>query len=434
MRKYALFQGLLLLFILIQIFLFTSCSDSSGPDNTAKIEGSVIDALTGEPVSGVQISTNPVTSNVFTDSKGKFVITNMQNGQYNLKTLKLNYHSSQVEVIISDSEIKTHIVEILLYHDSINIPMPNKPILLLPENHGYTLNEKPLVSWQISGEYDKNITYEVFIKKDDNQFIKLTELKDATSYQLESLEKGKKYYWRVIARDRIGRFVSSDVNIFEVKPTLSSDGSLLLQIPFDNILCDYSQNNHNIKSFQVKFESDRNGNMNSAIRFLGSDSSYIMIPSPNNLNLGKNFTIAFWIKPDVNFGKPAYNNSLYYFGRWGTPGVNNQSWIFLLDNRKHVFHTYNHVSNFKFYYFNNEIINEQWSHICVTASDQKLKMFYNGNLVNTQDIEDYPQDSNFPLYIGRHQNANTSYYSGCLDEIMIYSRSLSETEVLKLAK
>ena len=82
--------------------------------------------------------------------------------------------------------------------------VPSLPNLIAPENNVLCLNNEVLLKWQASEDADGDeINYTVEISE-DNEFLKIDQTLITTSnFITVFLEKGKAYYWRVKASDKL---------------------------------------------------------------------------------------------------------------------------------------------------------------------------------------------------------------------------------------
>lgn len=75
----------------------------------------------------------------------------------------------------------------------------------------------------------------------------------------------------------------------------------------------------------------------------------------------------------------------------------------------------------------------EWIHVVGTYDGSNVKIYINGSLENTKSYTQTPATTDQPLVIGRwYGNFNGSYTDGQIDQVRIYSKSLSSTEVTQL--
>ena len=71
---------------------------------TGDIKGNVIDAPTGDPIEGADITTEPETNDTKTDSKGDYVIADIDPGTYAVIASKDGYNSATKNVEVEAGE------------------------------------------------------------------------------------------------------------------------------------------------------------------------------------------------------------------------------------------------------------------------------------------------------------------------------------------
>lgn len=118
--------------LLVLVGLFWGCGDEKDDTGTqpvattGKIQGTVRDAVTGEPLSQVMITTTPASQSVTTASDGTFTINEVIPTQYAVRAVKVGYVSASVNVQVVAGATAT--ADILLENrqsdvtgDSINV-------------------------------------------------------------------------------------------------------------------------------------------------------------------------------------------------------------------------------------------------------------------------------------------------------------------------
>ncbi|TAE01553.1 MAG: hypothetical protein EAZ97_03235 [Bacteroidetes bacterium] len=215
------------------------------------------------------------------------------------------------------------------------------------------------------------------------------------------------------------------------------NNGLVLNMPFNGNTQDISGNSNNGTNFGAVLTTDRKGNINSAYQFNGS--SYIKVEDTNSLDVTQEATFSVWINQTSNQGT----------GRRiidkGTAGVDNG----------YVLDAFAAPSNFygqdfscgqgkdRLRFIGGEYImastcydTEKWIHFTVVFKDGVIKIYYNGVLSSTKNINrKYIPVNNLPIGIGATiSDLNTSvlFFIGKIDDIRIYNRALSETEIRQL--
>jgi hypothetical protein len=78
---------------------------------------------------------------------------------------------------------------------------------------------------------------------------------------------------------------------------------------------------------------------------------------------------------------------------------------------------------------------ESWTFVCGTYDGNELKIYINGQLDNSKlkQLKRKPKKADLSIWIGhRRRNKRDKHFTGLLDEIRLYNRALSESEVQKL--
>jgi hypothetical protein len=212
---------------------------------------------------------------------------------------------------------------------------------------------------------------------------------------------------------------------------------LIAYYAFNNSGTDSSGHKHNGTLFNISSVPDRFGNANGAFYFNGTSTSYISVPDAQDLRLNNtDFTITLWVKIDnydyslgeTFIAKRSMGANLGYdlaaagyysailpgscgFGPGGGyPGGTSLSAIGL----------------------------SQWTMVTVEYSlvKQQLTFYKNGVFDGSSDTNVISPNGavNAVMYIGKDDpDNNTAYYlQGALDDIRMYSRALSTTDITKL--
>ena len=197
-------------------------------------------------------------------------------------------------------------------------------------------------------------------------------------------------------------------------------GGLVAYYPFNGNANDESGNGNNgIVNGGVSLTTDRKGNPNSAYYFDGING-YIDCGNADMLKFYNEMTISVWVKLEdggtitpriISFEEPGYNivcnttNKRYF----GVRFVNT--------------------------YFDSEAIYESdtWYHIIMIHKDNSLKLYVNGNMVNSSEqspttFSNYVNNFN----IGRKSCWNYDQFKGIIDDIRLYNRALSDSEIQAL--
>ncbi len=195
--------------------------------------------------------------------------------------------------------------------------------------------------------------------------------------------------------------------------------------PFSGNAQDQSGFNNHGTNYGATLTTDRFGNANSAYSFNGS--SYILVPNSTSLSSpSSSITIAFWAITSVwsvwfgvNYGSVLsksnsattchYRVSLIGTGISGI--INNKIWDYFIGT--------------------NDL--NKWDFFVVTMNNNTLNYYKNGVLIGQNSSPStFSLSTNNPLYIGKDDPGFTDYYTGKIDDIRIYNRAISYSEVVTL--
>lgn len=241
---------------------------------------------------------------------------------------------------------------------------------------------------------------------------------------------------------------NASINPCGVSPNISG---LTLYLPFNNvaingenskIVHDFSGNNLNGIVVNATWNASDGYFKDGAYQFNGN--SYIEIPdnsklSPSNYN--EQITVSFWIKPATFNFKGESQGYVNYLGK-GTP--NQHEYTFRLYNytamdsvlrdRRVSFYAFNLVGGQGAgSYFQDSLNENQWVHITGVINGTVTKIYKNGVLRDTDLLSGYNivmGDGTAPLRIGTRDF--NSFFQGSIDEVKIYNRALSDSEIAQL--
>jgi hypothetical protein len=233
-------------------------------------------------------------------------------------------------------------------------------------------------------------------------------------------------------------------NIPEINNTIINYG-LVLYFPFnknnsENIVCDLSGN----KNYGIVNNATWNpaaGIFNDSVYEFNGINSEIKIRNSKDLspkNHDNQFSVLFYARFDNTsfIGEGLRKNYVNYLGK-ATP--ENYEWEFRQYNSSNQQDRSNRLS---FYVFNPEggigvggyvqenITEGEWIFIAGVLEGDKIKIYKNGELKNTQyfsDDEIRTRHTKSDLYIGTADKG--AYFKGAIDELRIYDRALSSSEI-----
>lgn len=260
-----------------------------------------------------------------------------------------------------------------------------------------------------------------------------------TTVNLTNLTPNTTYSYRAYAKSSSG-VIYSDVSSFKTQiDTVAQD--LIASVSFtDQSLLDISgNNNHAILANNPTFTADRKGRANSAIMLNGSGSYFYM--AENSTLRPTALSISIWIKPTtVDRRMQIYNKS-----RFSDGGAEMYSSLIKPSETIAGNITINtdikQNSNcqpgagWQTFPIDSKLAVNTWHHVVLTYSGRSARMYYDGALLATTD--DLPASSldqcpGGDLKFGAQSQQIPSYFYGALDDIRIYKRAITASEVQTL--
>lgn len=221
---------------------------------------------------------------------------------------------------------------------------------------------------------------------------------------------------------------------------LTSTNGLVAYYPLNNNATDASGHGNNGTLYGPTATVDRDSKENNAYQFNGS-SNYILIgnPVPASLQIQNEITLSAWIYATN------YQNS--YLGMIVGSQCDNCSASgisIFLDGRSNFDglsllpgHIHFQIGNGSWHASNTttQVPLNQWVHIVATRKkNETAKIYYNGvsqPLTTVSWNGSISYNGNY-IAIGRQKDYSDRFFNGKIDEVRIYNRALSETEVKAL--
>jgi hypothetical protein len=184
------------------------------------------------------------------------------------------------------------------------------------------------------------------------------------------------------------------------------------------------------------FNGDANasvtGRFGNAFGFDG-DGDYVSIPYSSSLNITNVATFSVWVKPAyTDYGGTPTAAFICGHGGWSNRGWSLGAahgdwqnvrfhWQPGIDNPAYILDT-----------TSNPLSTGVWTHVVGVANGTYVKIYINGQFAvekpNSEGV-----DYDYPIEIGRcGMSSPDSYFNGSIDEVLIFNRSLSASEVASL--
>jgi hypothetical protein len=220
----------------------------------------------------------------------------------------------------------------------------------------------------------------------------------------------------------VTRSTSSPTPTPTPSPTSIPTNGLVAYYPFSGNANDGSGNGNHGTANGATLTTDRFGNTNSAYSFDGVDD-YIDCGFSNIFQITDSITISAWVKH--NTGSPGIwedmvmkGNTAYGFQFYSTDGYFTFHlriggvWKNLSSGIKPVAGT--------------------WYHIVGTYDGISQRVYVNGVSRNEVALSGQIETNNYPLTMGFKVAGDNSYLNGAIDDVRIYNRALTESEVWAL--
>jgi len=220
-----------------------------------------------------------------------------------------------------------------------------------------------------------------------------------------------------------GTASAGDYNITNDTIGVASSG-LAAHYTFSGNANDLTGNLNNGTVSGATLTTDRHGNANSAYSFDGTND-YISVPFSGTMKVAGDITMSAWvnIQDAPSYSRIIRSPDSYYemWLDWNQTGLNDDRWLAGRSGGQGI-------------EINTVIPENKWKHVIYTYTGDTLRMYVDGQLYDKKQ-KSYDWDNNLPssgtLYIGSG-NDNDDFFKGYLDDIRIYSRALSVSEVSTL--
>tara|TARA_R110002072_G_scaffold300390_1_gene477860 strand:- start:158936 stop:160459 length:1524 start_codon:yes stop_codon:yes gene_type:complete len=203
----------LLIWVSAILLTIYSCSeDTIAPLGTGTISGTVIDAETGDSLSGVKISTNPSSSTVFSDASGAFTILNVNVDDYSVQAELTNYVTAFESITVTQDATATVAFE--LDESNSNNQPPTIPNLLFPEDNATDVLLEVEFIWNSSDPENDELSYTLDLRNGTTNEMQFFETGQDTTYTVSNLQLGTNYFWQVTVMDEFNDPVNSEIGEF----------------------------------------------------------------------------------------------------------------------------------------------------------------------------------------------------------------------------
>ena len=253
-----------------------------------------------------------------------------------------------------------------------------------------------------------------------------------TSFELRGIPTNVKYYWRVSAVVNGIKVASSEISTFtfrtveDIPESVGLVGHWKMEEGSGMTLTDHSGlNNHGTlqNNSSVNWVAGKDGK---AISLPGSLNRFATVRHQSSLSLSNAITISAWIRPnDVHLRRIISKTNPNGF-EFGTTSGGKIEFIF---NRSSAGSTYRLTSATSFPADGNT-----WMHVAATFDGRTSTIYINGRKDVSMTYDPVAIGTNSSdLFIGALTGGGNRW-NGLMDDLRLYNRVLTETEVAKLAQ
>lgn len=199
-----LLTGHLYIYILLLLLAFSNCQeDTIEPALFGSIVGEVLLEDDNIAIEMATISTNPPTSQVFTDELGRFALESIKTGTYSLRSEKNGFITQVATVSITSNQTSNVIIR--MRPDSLDNNPPQLPFNPFPADGG---SEQPIdvrLEWEaFDADEDDQLFFDVLLfNADQTQSVNLLEGSTDQFVEVMDLEYNTNYLWQVVVTDGV---------------------------------------------------------------------------------------------------------------------------------------------------------------------------------------------------------------------------------------
>jgi hypothetical protein len=198
---------------LFAISLFSCQEETLDNVGFGTLTGIVVNAGDNTPVANVKITTNPVSTTVFTNEDGEFIFEKINTGDYSVQAIKNDFLASFEPAQVNIGRTVNVVFE--LEKSTSRNKAPTTPELISPQDGSEDVELTTQFIWSSKDPNDDVLTYSLELRNGSNNDILLIEnLKDST-YTIENLKQATTYFWQVKVSDSINPTVQSAVSSFK---------------------------------------------------------------------------------------------------------------------------------------------------------------------------------------------------------------------------
>jgi hypothetical protein len=205
---------------------------------------------------------------------------------------------------------------------------------------------------------------------------------------------------------------------------------LVAYYPFNGNANDASGNGNNGTAHGATLTTDRFGYTNQAYSLNGT-SAYILVPNAPANNVAAQFTISFWMNPKPGYGTP-FQNNIPIVCKWGGGGAGNASYEVGVTSMGQLYVAMCDPTQTTQATDTSVTTTGVWHQVILVRDGAGFHLYRDNALLFSTNSLVQPQPSVYNLNFGGGDVGDSAYYGGGLDDIRIYNRALSASEIQQL--
>lgn len=209
----------------------------------------------------------------------------------------------------------------------------------------------------------------------------------------------------------------------------ASSEDLALYLPFDEgegeLAQDQSPKGNDGILHGVSWTED--GRYGSAVEFSGEAGVWVEVPDSSSLDITDEITLMLWVYPTQFTDEwsrlivKTWEGDVAPYMVYGIYQQNGNQIGFIV--------SIDGATDFSWCDVTPQLQTNEWTHVAATYDGEMQRIYYNGEVKAENAVSGKIDTNDVPVSIGRNNLGNREHYIGILDEVAIFSRALTESEI-----
>lgn len=187
---------------------------------------------------------------------------------------------------------------------------------------------------------------------------------------------------------------------------------------------DWSGNNNNGTTNVSNYNQSGGFLQDGAYNFNTSEAASIIVNDSPTLNLTNNFSISLWVYYNTS------SSTAFILSK--RSAANNRYELAISTSAQIFFSLGNGTTSSDTTSPTNALSRNAWHMITATFGNNQTNLYLDGGLVGTNTFNATVASGNTQLYIGSRAGIAGTFFNGSIDEVILYNRTLSNTEIQNL--